>query len=273
MDDSNPELGPFANLYEEWVLARRTKRAPALAERLAATCREAWRNDASLDRVYILYFVYDRKDQGCADLIIEGLKSTDAEVAQRAATIVSVSRGGVLDFGPELRKSYRALVRRFPENDTVRPRELYGHDESDDDDSEDRPFVNLYEEWMSDEYPRNTALARRLADTYREAWATGDSIDRAFVLHFLLKNSSPEDAANSVDGADLVVEALKTEDPRLAPTAAFAAWCFLEDGVHLGPDTREILDAHRGRFPETSGKIWGALRALDELEKLQPERR
>lgn len=271
MNDRNPELGPFANLYEEWVRARRTKRAPVLEERLAATCREAWRNDASLDRVYVLYFVYDRKDQECADLIIEGLRSTDARVAAEAATIASVSRDGPLDLGPALRKFYRALVRRFPENDGIRPRELYGHNEGDDDDSKDRPFVNLYEEWMSGEYPRDAALTRRLADAYREAWARGDSIDRAFVLHFLRTNRNPEDAANRVDGADLIVEALKTEDSRLAPTAAFAAWCFLDDGVDLGPDTREILEAHRQRFPETGNKIWSALRALDELEKLRPD--
>lgn len=270
VNESDPPLGPFAVLYEAWVEAYLAPRDPRLEEQLAAAYREAWHNEVGWDREYILYFIHDHKDQSGADLIIEGLRSEDARVARVAATIASATHRRVFDLGPDLRKVYRDLVRRFPENDTIRPRDLYGHKAGDDDDSDERPFVNLYEDWMADEYPRDPALTRQLADTYRHAWATGDNVVRAFVLHFLLTNSRPKDPAHKVNGADLVAEGLKSSDPRLARTAAFAAWRFLEVGVHLGPDTRRLLEVVRERFPDTRTAVWGAFRALDEFETTSP---
>src|SRR5581483_11854618 len=136
-----------------------------------------------------LDFVYWEKVQDGADLIIAGLNSTNRRVANEAALLASVSHGRhELEAGPELRPAYRALVRRFPETDTMRPRDLYGHQPGDVEDRSRRPFVNLFEDWMADEYPRNSAITQQLVNTYREAWTAGDGIDRAFVLHFLLAN-------------------------------------------------------------------------------------
>ena len=263
-----PEMGPFANLYEEWKAAYPNPRDPAIEERLASQCRDAWMRDAPFDRESILYFVWEHADENLAYLIIEGLKASDRGVARVAATMACVTQAGVLNLGPDLRPVYRALVRRFPENDTVRPHELYGHEPDDLDDTAQRPCVNLYEDWQKGEHPYDPALTRQLVDTYRNAWATGDGVDRAFVLHFLLTNRLPGDPVHRTDGVDLVREALASTDPVLAPTAAFTAWCFAEDpDVDLGPGFRQLLEAHRGRFPEGPiGMIWSALRALNERE-------
>jgi hypothetical protein len=168
-----------------------------------------------------------------------------------------------LDLGSQLRPAFRSLARRFPENDAFRPPSLYGHQPSDDDDWAERPFLNLYEDWMAKEYPRDAALGRRLADMHRETWAKGDAVDRAFVLIFLLTNAR-DDPTLYAGGADLVAEALATDDVRLAPTAGFAAWAYLHDGIDLGANVRDLLVAHLARFPEITGHATSALELADK---------
>ena len=83
------------------------------------------------------------------------------------------------------------------------------------------------------------------------------------MLHFIITNTNPVDPADKVDGRDLVVEGLKTEDVQLARTAAFAASYLISDGVDLGPDIRIILKDHGERFSEVGSSASSALYELD----------
>jgi hypothetical protein len=60
-----------------------------------------------------------------------------------------------------------------------------------------------------------------------------------------------------------MLDALKSDDERLAPTAANAVWWLLDYGIDLGPDIRRVLIEHRKRFPDNASLIQSALRALD----------
>jgi hypothetical protein len=265
--DTRSESGPFSKLYEAWFSADPPKSDGVLEVQLAASYREAWERNVGSDRYYVLDFIYDRKDQEGADLIVEGLGSDDPHVVRQAAVLTSVAHGlRQLDLGPGARAAYRAMVRRFPDNDTGRPREFYGHQPGDVDDTAARPFVNLYEDWMATEYPRDPGIAQALAGSFRDAWATGDGVDRAFVLHFITSHRPRNSHAPPVHGVEFVGEALGTDDPRLAKTAAFSAWVLLDDGIDLGPDVRNRLEALRRRFPDCGTCVWSALRALDKLE-------
>jgi len=271
MNDSDPEDGPFSTLYGEWFAGPSDARDPRIAAQLASSYRKAWQDDVGYDRENILHFLHFHREAAGADLIVEGLKSSDRRLAGEAAVITSVSHRRVFEVGPGLRRAYRDLVRRFPENDTVRPRDLYGHEPDDVDDSDTRPFLNLHEDWRVDEHPFDPTITQRLVDTYRSAWAAGDGIERAFVLHFLLTNKRPTDPAHKVDGTDLVIEGLSSEDARLGPTAAFAVWCMTKDGVDFGPGLREILVAHRARFGRRYGPSLYVLQDLDDQAKAQSD--
>jgi hypothetical protein len=268
VDEYGWEQGPFELLYEQWVESGVTggERDLSIAAQLQAGYPDAWASGAPHEQWAVISFVFDHREQAGADLLIESLRSDDASLAGHGAILVSVSIGlKRLQFGPELRPAFRALVRRFPLNDVARPRHLYGHLPGDEDDTQQRPFVNLYEDWRADEYPGDLALARQLADTYRGTWAIGDSIDRAFVLHYL--PGPPTVSTSQSEGMDLVLESLNASDPALVPVTAFVAGCFLRDGIHLGPGTRSALESLRDRFPDQRvGHVWDALRALDKLE-------
>jgi hypothetical protein len=272
MNEDEYELGPFEDLYEQWTLTRsKSARDPAQEAELIATYRSAWLSGARGERVSALYFIRDRKLHDGVDLLVEALGSADPRVAGVGATLVSVSYGRDFQFGAEVRPAFRALVRRLPLNDVMRPRALYGHQPGDADDTAARPFVNLYEDWRLDNFPGDLDLAAKLHATYRETWASGDNIDRAFVLLYL--PGPPALRAHEREGADLVLESLRTDDPALAPVAAITAFSFLNNGVHLGPETRGLLQVLRERFGgRTGGHMDGALRALDELEAISPYR-
>jgi hypothetical protein len=264
------EQGPFELLYEQWAESGSTgERDQAITTRMTATYREAWGSGLRHERTSVLYYLALGREQDGADLVIEGLNSDDGYVAGVAATVASVTYGlKRMQFGPELRPAFRALVRRFPLNDVVRPRDLYGHQPGDEDDTLQRPFVNLYEDWRAETYPGDTALARRLADTYRETWIGGDNIDRAFVLLYL--PGPPTVGAPRTEGIDLIMESLETRDPALAPVAAFVTGTHLRDGIQLGPDTRVALESLRDRFPDQRyGHVSSALYELDKLEGIE----
>lgn len=264
-NDYYPPPGPFTVLDEAWHESG--KQDAEIEGKLRSLAREAWDGGDWHERITILYFVFHSKDRANAALIVEGLRSDDSRVAKVAVTLAYALRAKyAFDFGPDLRRIFRSVVRRFPENDTVRPPDFYGHEPGDDDDTVQRPFVNLYEDWMTDDFPRNPLLQKELADTYREAWAAGDAVDRSFVLHFLSTNAGPKDSERLVDGMDLVIEGMQTDDARLAHTAAFVAQCLIEKGGRPVPNWREILEAHNERFPAYSGFARWMLNDLNDAE-------
>jgi hypothetical protein len=210
------ELGPFASLYEEWTLAYPEPRDKNVEARLATMYRDAWRSDDWLEQRYVLHFVYDTKLVAATDLILSGLASESARVANEAATYATVlHRHHHWDLGPTFRTLYRALVRRFPENDTLRPREFYGHRAGDVDDWTLRPFLNQYEDWKADEWPHDPTVQARLVAQCRSTWEAGDGVDRAFVLQFL-SGISRSGRGDLVAHTDLVLEGLATTDPSSA---------------------------------------------------------
>jgi hypothetical protein len=269
MNHEDPPLGPFAQLYHEWLEANLDERDPSTEPRLAATYRDAWAAGDWHERLYVLYFAFDRHDPADADLFLAGMASDNSRLAQEAALRIWILRDKYgFDFGSDLRRSYRSLVRRFPDLDFTRPPEMYGHLDGDEDDRAQRPFVNLYEDWMADDHPRDPLILRQLTNTFRETWARGDGVDRAYVLHFInLARRPHHDTVDPVDARDLVIEALRTDDPVLAPAVGFSVWCHLDDGVDLGSDIRELLQAHLRRFPQLSGHAIYALQDLDKRER------
>jgi hypothetical protein len=263
VDAEDRSAGPWEQLYEDWVESR--KRDASIEKTLVSTCREAWANDVEHDRESILYFISRRKDAALADLIVEGLASTRRSVAWVAAVQACVTDVRVFDFGREIRPAFRALVRRFPETEGFRPPRFYGHEAGDTDDWTVRPFVNIYEDWRRDYYPRrDRALSAKLAADYRETWKRGDGVDRAFVLLFLSANSRQQDPALATDGRDLAIDALMTDDPVLAPEAALNAGFLLRQGIDLGDDVGDKLEALASRIPDIRRE---ARSALWELEK------
>jgi hypothetical protein len=267
MIDRDCAPGRFQALYEEWVSAYPNPRDPAIAQRLAAMCRDAWATVDPNEQLSVLSFVFVRKDPANADLIVEGMRSAHARVVSHASACACSAHGlHYLDFGPGFRKVWRDLARRFPGNDTFRPREFYGHEPGDDDDWAEHPFLNLYEDWRAAEFPGDPALLQRLTDTYREAWTNGDAIERAFVLHFVSVNFGGRKPLGALDGTDLLIEALETRDLALALTAVHKADLALSQGEHPGPRRRELLKGLRERFPDTFITVGGALLTLDKLK-------
>jgi hypothetical protein len=149
--------------------------------------------------------------------------------------------------------AFRTLAINHPVEDVVRRRQLRKTDGW----PEGRRFVQLYERWMCDEFPRDADIERQLKELSTETWQHGDAVDRAYVLNFLSISRSEE-------GAELMVEGLKSSDRRLAEAAAFHAWCDIEKGRDFGLDIREVLEDYRDRFPERGGVAWYTLCALDK---------
>lgn len=268
MDVNDVETGPFASLYEAWVLSGVEAGGPDARDaemrgRLEGMFREAWGSGDANEQLYVLFFVFDLRDAANGDLILEGLASEHRRVAKQAAVLTGVMeyRAG-MELTPEFRRSYRAAVRRFPETNGFRPQEFYGHVDGDDDDWERRPFVNVFEDWMADEYPRDDGIRERLVGMYREAWERGDGVDRAFVLEFLEMNCTPAEGSLAQKERGLVVEALRSEDEALAPTALFAADFISTQGVDLGEGAQEALLWHGRRY-------WSPVSAVTVQEVLE----
>jgi len=76
----------------------------------------------------------------------------------------------------------------------------------------------------------------------------------------------PRQHNQTVDGFDLVVEGMQSDDPRLARTAAANARYLLPNGARPVPNWREILETHLGRFPQLSGPARFMLHDLDDAE-------
>ena len=147
-----PPLGPFATLYEEWIDAYPGPRDPAIEQRLAATYRNAWASGDPKEQLYVLYFVQKRMRPSDAPLVVEALGNADGGVAGWAAAMAGVWMHKGLDLGPEpiLVEAWRDLVLRHPMEDVTRPDEFRRPGDSW---PEGRPFIQLYERWMSDAFP------------------------------------------------------------------------------------------------------------------------
>lgn len=253
------ESGPFSTLYAEWTTAYPSPRDPVIEQRLAEVYRQAWATGDPAERESVLYFVMNRKSYvQDRDLILEGLASEDFRVAQTASAIADVARGlkGV-EFGPELEDICRAASLRHPILDLHRESELR---RPGDGWPLERPFIQLYEEWMSNDPPRDPVLAERLANLTQETWETGDAADKAFVVLFLSYRREPR--------AEWIIEGVQSEDYGLAHVALFEAEIMLRDGQDLGPDILRLAEEHDRRFPNLSLSLVAGIRlALQDREK------
>jgi len=255
-----PPLGPFATLYEEWIGAYPGPRDPVIEQRLAAKYRDAWAMGDPMEQLYVLSFLQDRKDAGDIPLMIEGLRSEDFSVARHAAALASVWMGLYgLDFGPGIIEVFRDLVLRHPEQDIIRQSELR---RPGDGWPEGRPFIQLYERWMSDDFPRDAEIERQLAAMYQETWDHGDAVDRAFVLHFLGYHSGDR-------RPELVVEGLQSGDYRLASTGMFWLHNVIESGYEFSVDIRGVVREHVRTFPESYTMAVGAFLQLNDRQGKQ----
>jgi hypothetical protein len=108
------------------------------------------------------------------------------------------------------------------------------------------PFAALYEEWTRPEWDqRERALRERLAATYRDAWAVGDWHEQYYVLSYIF------DQRETGEGLDLVIEGLKTDEPRLAQHTAAHACVLHHRGLLRGPAVRAAFRRLVRRFPES----------------------
>jgi hypothetical protein len=256
VDSLEPELGPFASLYEEWTSSYPNPRDPEIEAQLASMYRDVWRAGDPNEQIYVTYFVHDRKDATDADILLEAIQSPYFRVVgHSAATLLSwlSPKEGRLQHNEQILNACRILTLQHPVEDTLR----FGRLRRDDGWPVDRPFQR-YERWMCGDFPRDPAREAELLALVQSTWADGDAVDRAYVLNFL------SSSRHLVDHLDLLRDGLRAEDERLARTAAFLVWCSIKDGLDLGAGIRELLEDYRDRFPEIGGYAWHALCALDE---------
>jgi hypothetical protein len=209
--------------------------------------REAWASEDEREQLYVVYFLHDRKDPADRDLLLEAVRSPYERVAGHAAATASgwILLHKILEVSDEVIGAFRTLAINHPKDDVGRWPRLRRVDGW----PEGRPFVQLYERWMCDEFPRDPAIQRQLEELTDETWEHGDAVDRAYVLHFLDLTKSSESTAR-------IIEGLKSDDHRLGDMAAFLAWCAIDKGRDFGP--------YWDRFPKFGGYAWYALRALDK---------
>ena len=106
--------GAFTSNYERWVLGRR--RGKTVQAELSRTYRDAWRNGDEHDRYLALNFIFETRDSSGFELVIDGLHSHEAGLAQHAAIMASVLVGkGALQLTPAVRRAFAKYNRRFPE--------------------------------------------------------------------------------------------------------------------------------------------------------------
>jgi|CXWL01.1.fsa_nt_gi hypothetical protein len=242
---ANWQGGPFARLYEQWLSDHDTE----IERQMRESYRDAWVTGDDSDRSSVLHFILLTKEEAGADLVVEGLKSEDLNLARGAAAVASCVETYGFDLGPDIRRVFRDLVRRLPTQDVSRWTDLYERDEPDTH-PEDSAFLRLYEEWMKDWLAeRESTFTTAIENTYRAAWDRGDPVDQAFVLLAV-------SYLKAEDSVGLVKEGLGSSDPRLAHTAGFLASGLIKDGRDLGPEFAQILDEYEARFPERGSWAW-----------------
>jgi hypothetical protein len=88
------------------------KRARPKQEReLAETYRNAWRDGDGLERAFVMEFLYFPVRPEAADLVLEGLKSSDIRVIQSAVKVADLFMDEGVDLGPEIRPILENLRR------------------------------------------------------------------------------------------------------------------------------------------------------------------
>ncbi len=121
-------------------------------------------------------------------------------------------------------------------------------------------FYEEWERWVVEDERKNRDVELHLARSYRRAWKSGDSRDRYAVLCFI-------EQRRESSGFDLVIEALRSQEPRLAPEAAAIASALIADGFDVGSTIRRDLEEFARRFPAEDAISIAALGLLDRIEK------
>lgn len=110
--------------------------------------------------------------------------------------------------------------------------------------------------WLDKTDIRRESAETTLAQSYREAWDSGDALERYLALQFVLLRQEKA-------GFDIVVEGLRSHDSRLASAAEAAAFSLVVQGHDLGYGIRGALQEFMTRFPEWSDVTQALVRRLD----------
>jgi hypothetical protein len=123
------------------------------------------------------------------------------------------------------------------------------------DDDPTKRFSSVWEYWLLETERRDVALERALAQSYRDAWTSGGRDDRHAVINFVFDRRDE-------GGYDLIVDALRVADSRLASEAAAMVGVLIHEGFDLGTRIAHDLRDFGRRFPEWSSLSDGALAEL-----------
>jgi hypothetical protein len=104
--------GAFTDWYEQWIASQRTDRA--IENALATSVRDAWFTGDSNDRFLALHFLFDRDLQSNTDLVIEGLRDSDPEIAKEASIIITFMIRRAVPLDPGAADAIGEFNRRFP---------------------------------------------------------------------------------------------------------------------------------------------------------------
>lgn len=106
--------GAFSELYYRWLDGTPRPDSPLVRE-LSATYRGAWESGDLDERYHVIDFLRARRDLGGINLVIEGMQSDDARLAQHALHLVSTFIDEGHDPGPSADVALREVGVRFPE--------------------------------------------------------------------------------------------------------------------------------------------------------------
>jgi hypothetical protein len=255
--DEYSEGGPFSRLYEEWIQGPPDNRDPALTQRIAETYREAWRTGDRADRSMVLLSIMLRRDAAGADIVIDGLRSEDYQIAADAFAVASVlvSLYGI-NLGSDMPHVGYDLVWRHPALESLRWSALRRPDLNTDE--RFGPFFRLFDEWKAAEESKPT-IEQQIAATYRQAWESNDEVERSYVIHAVV-------SLRDRGGTDLLLEALQSPSAKLVRTALAWVGLALKWGFDLGPNLPELLLAIPTRLPGFESSVRFSLWDLDDLE-------
>jgi hypothetical protein len=110
--------GDFASLYAEWEFQHERNNAD-LAERLIRQYRSAWLSDDIENRFAALSVVFRLRLLDGFDLVRDGLKTEDRELAIHAATTACSLILHGYDLGPGIGEQLREFVMRYPDWEVV----------------------------------------------------------------------------------------------------------------------------------------------------------
>lgn len=120
-------------------------------------------------------------------------------------------------------------------------------------------FAAEFEEWFLASGAKKTRLEKKLRQTYRSAWASGDVDDRFLVVSFIFWN-------READGYDLILRGLTDPIDHLAQHAACNALALITCNEHLGGGLREALEKFQRGHPDWSNVAGAALDLIAQEE-------